>query len=159
MNNQIAIVYFSKDGNTRAGAQILGKRLDAKVIELKESKKGNFLQALFKKGSKLSNNAWNEIEDKKTIYLMLPIWASNVVPAMNSFLQNAQFHSKEVTIITFQQFEDLKNSDKVHKEISDIVVKKGGKIKNTYALLGGKMGHFAGEEFIMKQIDKVKIND
>ncbi len=47
--NNAVIVYFSKDGNTRKGAKILGERLDAKLIELKEAKKGNVLQAVFKK--------------------------------------------------------------------------------------------------------------
>lgn len=149
------IVYFSRDNNTRAGAEILGERINAKVVELKEIKKGNFIQALFKRGSKLKGNPWKEIENAEIVYLMSPIWASNGVPAMNAFFEKADFSGKEVNIITFQQFEDFKGSEKVHKYIKDVVENKKGLVKNCYALLGGKMGHFAGEDNIKEQIDKV----
>ena len=43
------IVYYSKHNNTRAGVEILGRRIGSKVVELKELKKGNFIQALRKK--------------------------------------------------------------------------------------------------------------
>lgn len=149
------IVYYSKDNNTRTGAKVLGERIGAKVVELKEVKKGNFIQALRKKSSKLEGKPWEEIVDAKMIYLMSPIWASNGVPAMNAFLDKADLEAKEITIITFQQFEDLRNSEKVHNYIKNQVEQKKGIVLDTYALLGGKMGHFAGEDNIKTQIDKL----
>jgi len=58
----ISIVYFSKNGNTRLGAKYLNEKLGGNLIELKEEKKGNFIQAILKKGSKLKGNPWKEIE-------------------------------------------------------------------------------------------------
>jgi flavodoxin len=73
------IVYYSKDNNTRTGANILAEKIGAKIVELKEVKKGNFIQALMQKG----------------------------------------------------------------------------KVLECHALIGGKMGHFAGEDYIRMQMDKI----
>ncbi|PKM61506.1 MAG: hypothetical protein CVU99_02905 [Firmicutes bacterium HGW-Firmicutes-4] len=155
--NGAIIVFFSKDGNTRSGAKRLNERLGGKIIELQEQKKGNFLQALFKKGSKLQGNPWNEITGATDVYLMQPIWASNAVPAMNAFLQKADFSGKQITIITFQQFADLRNSDKVHQEIAAAVKQKNGQVIGSYAFIGGKMGQCAAEKFIYDQIDTMEL--
>lgn len=151
------IVFFSKDGNTRLGATLLNGKLNGTVLELKEARKGNFLQALFKKGTPLVGSPWLEIADARQIYLMLPIWASNGVPAMNTFLEHADFTDKEVCIITFQQFTDLRGSENVHKHLSDLVAKKHGIVRAAYALIGGKMGLCASEQMIAEQIEKVQI--
>ena len=154
-DNRVVIVFFSKDGNTRSGAKRLNERLGGKIIELREQKKGNFLQALFKKGSKLQGNPWGEITDATDVYLMQPIWASNAVPAMNTFLQNADFSGKQVTIVTFQQFSDLRNSDKVHQDIAAMVKQRNGQVIGNFAFSGGKMGHCAEEKLIYDQIDSM----
>ncbi len=142
----IAIVYYSKDNNTRTGAKFLHEKVGGEIIELIEKRKGNFLQALLKKGSKLKGNPWAAIEEASLVYLMSPIWASNGVPAMNAFLKKADLKGKDCIIITFQQFEDLKNSSKVHEHYENLVRKCQGKVINDFAFRGGKMGHFAGEE-------------
>lgn len=157
--NQAVIVFFSKDGNTRSGAKRLNERLGGKVIELQEQQKGNFLQALFKKGSKLQGNPWHEIAGATDVYLMQPIWASNAVPAMNTFLEHADFSGKQVTIITFQQFADLRNSDKVHQDIAAAVKQRNGQVIGNYAFIGGKMGHCAAEKVIYDQIDGMVLPD
>jgi len=69
---------------------------------------------------------------------MQPIWASNAVPAMNAFLKQADFSGKRVTIITFQQFTDLRNSDKVHESIAAAVKKQNGQALEPMPLLAGK---------------------
>lgn len=144
----IAIVYYSKDNNTRTAAKLLHNKVGGDIIELIEKRKGNFLQALFKKGSRLKDQPWKAIEDASLVYLMSPIWASNGVPAMNTFLKKADLEKKECIIITFQQFIDLKNSSKVHEHYENLVKKRGGKVMDDFAFRGGKMGHFAGEEAI-----------
>ncbi|VDN49161.1 conserved protein of unknown function [Petrocella atlantisensis] len=153
--NSTVVVYYSKDNNTRTGAKILSDRIGAKIVELTEIRKGNFIQALTKKSSKLAGDPWGEIKDAKIIYLMSPIWASNGVPAVNAFLDKADLTNKEVTIITFQQFADLRNSDNVHNYFRNKVQDKNGIVLDCYAFLGGKMGHCAEEIYIRTQIDKL----
>lgn len=144
----IAIVYYSKDNNTRTAAKLLHNQVGGTIIELEEKRKGNFLQALLKKGSKLKGQPWESIEAASLVYLMSPIWASNGVPAMNTFLNKVNLENKECIIITFQQFIDLKNSSKVHEHYENLVKKRGGTVVQKFAFKGGKMGHFAGEEAI-----------
>jgi flavodoxin len=156
------IVFYSKDNNTRTGARLIAGQIGADMIELKEAQKGNFIQALRKKGSKLIGDPWSAIKTSSEVILMLPIWASNGVPAMNAFLERADFEGKSVSIITFQQFEDLRNSDKVHAYISSRVEANGGNVVYTKALLGGKMNHFAGEsaiEYQVKTIDFLRLQN
>ncbi|GAB6109812.1 flavodoxin family protein [Fusibacter bizertensis] len=150
------IIFYSKDNNTRTGAKLVAEKIEARIVELIEVKKGNFIQALVKKGSKLQGNPWSEIKDAEAVFLMFPIWASNGVPAMNAFLDRADFHDKIVTIITFQQFEDLRNSDKVHAYVQKKVEEKGGKVICKKALVGGKMNHYAGEAALKMEVDKIK---
>lgn len=69
------IVYYSQSNNTRAAAELLSVKLDAKLVELKEEKKGNAIQAYFRKSSKLLGNPWIEITDADSVYIMFPIWA------------------------------------------------------------------------------------
>ena len=154
-----AVVFFSRDGNTRLGAEILAGRIGGKLIELKERKKGNFVQALLKMRSPLTGDPWREIADARRVILMTPIWAGNGSPAMNAFASKADFTDKEVYIITFQQFSDLRLSHKVHQHIAGMVAENHGSAMTSYALIGGKRGHFAGEAHILAQIDVVKVPD
>jgi len=57
----IAIIYYSEDNNTRTAAKLLHNKVGGDIIELKEKRKGNFLQALFKKGSRLKDQPWKTI--------------------------------------------------------------------------------------------------
>lgn len=150
--SETSVVYFSKDNNTRTGAQYVANREKAKIVELVENKKGNVLQAIFKKASKLQGNPWEDIKKSETVYLMMPIWASNGVPAMNSFLDKVDLTGKEIRIITFQQMENFKGSEKVHAYMKQRVEEKGGKVKDIFAFLGGKMGKCMPKEQIEGQV-------
>jgi len=45
----IAIVYYSKDNNTRTTTKLLYNKVGANIIELKEKRKGNFCKHYFKR--------------------------------------------------------------------------------------------------------------
>jgi flavodoxin len=151
-----AIVFFSKDGNTKIAATLLNQRFNGKIIELNESKKGNVIQAVFKKESKLEGTPWEEIKENDTIYLMQPVWGNNGVPAMNAFIKNADFIDKKVYIITFQASKGLKSSDKIHDFYSKQVENKGGKVVKCYAFIGANIGHCLEEEKMEEQVKIVE---
>ncbi len=150
-----AIVFFSKDGSTRLAAGILGRKTGGKIIELKEKKKGGVLKAIFKMGSKLIGEPWLAIKDVGKVYLMQPICASNGVPAMNTFLKNADFSGKKVSVITFQADTGFRGSSKIHQYIGGVVSGRGGTIASSYALLGAGMNECATENSINEQIEKI----
>lgn len=149
------IVYYSQANNTRKGAEMLAEMYHGKLVELKEKKKGNALQALFRRSTELQGDPWREILDADLVYLMFPIWAGNSVPAMNGFVRKADFRGKEVVIVTFQASPTLKGSPKVHQFMRGLVEKANGKVRETYGMVGGNMGVFVGDERIRAQIDKV----
>lgn len=152
------IVYYSLSNNTKAAAELLSEKLNADLVELKEEKTGNVFQAIFRKKTTLLGSPWEAAKDADRLYLMFPIWASKSVPAMNAFVRDpkADFQKKEVYIITFQASPDFKNSVKVHDYIGNFVRKSGGIVKETYAMQGGNMNVFIGDEKIRERMDKVR---
>lgn len=152
------IVYYSHSNNTRTAAELLGSNLNVKVVELKEVKKGNVIQALLRRCSKLQDDPWKEIEEAKLVYLMYPIWAGHSVPAMNAFVSSpkAKFQGKEVIIVTFMASPEESSSSKAQDHISNFVRKSGGVVRSTYAIQGGSMNVFIGDEKIKERMDQVR---
>jgi flavodoxin len=157
VSNNIAIIFFSKDGSTRLAAKLLTEKTRGKVTELKEKRKGGVLKAILKMGSKLTGEPWLEIKNAQKVYLMLPIWASNGVPAMNTFIKKADFTGKEVCIITVQADTEFKGSKEVHDYIGGIVRSNGGIYESSYSLLGAGMNKCASEDAIKEQIKKIEL--
>ncbi|WP_312652636.1 hypothetical protein [Proteiniclasticum sp.] len=152
------IVYYSQSNNTRTAAELLGEKTGAHLVELKEKKRGNVLQAVFKMSSRLSGEPWEDIKDSDKIYLMFPIWAGKSVPAVNAFLRDpiTDLTGKSVVLITFQASPDLKGSDQVHDFAGNLVRKKGGIVREVYAMQGGNMNVFVGDEAIRQRMEKVR---
>ncbi|MHB1314365.1 MAG: flavodoxin family protein [Christensenellales bacterium] len=157
MGKKTAVVYFSKNGNTRLAANIICGRVQGKLIELKEKRKGSVLQALLKIGSKLQGAPWDEIKDAKKVFIMLPVWAGSAVPAANTFLKKADFAGKEVFVVIMQADPDLKSTPKVVKHVSNRIQKKNGTVIFSCGLAGEFMGKCKSEEDMKAQIDKTGI--
>ena len=151
-----AVVFFSRGGNTKLGAEILSERLNAKLIELKELRRGNALMALFRMKSRLDSDPWKEITGVRRVYLMSPVWAGSTVPAMNAFAEGADFTDKDVNIITFQNAPDENLIYREQQHLAGIITRNHGSVRQCYALLGAKKGQFAGRERILSEIGKVR---
>lgn len=160
------IFYYSRSNNTRAGAEYLSGKLGAELVELLEinARKGltGFLksgyQAASGKKSQLQGEPWKCIEKYTSIYLMTPIWASNGTPAMNAFLEKADFSGKEVTVVTFQADAKGGGSEKVHHYMKSIIENGGGKFRKGIALHSASPGKFAGKEYIESQVDNISFD-
>lgn len=155
------IVYYSQSNNTRAAAELLSEKIGAKLVELKEKRRGNVLQAVFRMSSSLTGEPWDEIKDADKVYLMFPIWAGKSVPAVNAFLKNAKtdFQDKDVFLVTFQASPDLKGSDQVHDFTGNLVRKKGGIVREAYAMQGGNVNVFIGDDAIRQRMENVRWDD
>lgn len=160
-NLKTVIVYYSQSNNTRAAAELLSDKIGADLVELKEKKRGNVLQAVFRMSSKLQGEPWEEIRDADKIYLMFPIWAGKSVPAINAFLRNEKTDLKEkgVFVVTFQASPDLKGSDQVHDFVGQLVRKKDGVLREAYAMQGGNMNVFVGDDAIRQRMEKLRWDD
>jgi flavodoxin len=157
------IIYFSKDGNTKKGAELLAEQLKiSQIFPLIEKKKHkglvgfiiNGYNASKKASTKIDTDFLKQLKNIPYIYLMTPIWASSATPAVNSFLDSADLSGKQVTIITFQADPGLGRSEKAFLYLTSRIESKGGKVDMTIALHGTSPGKYAGDEHIAEQIMK-----
>jgi hypothetical protein len=157
----LGVVFYSRSNNTRTGAEYLAGKLGAEIIELTEAKgrKGlaGFIrsgyQAVSGKTSELMGDPWEKTEKHSDLYLMTPIWGGKTTPAMNTFLQNAVFEGKKVTVITFQADEKGAGTKVVYDSIRQIVESGGGTFLGGYAMHSAAPGRYAGKEYLEKQIE------
>lgn len=156
------VVYFSKSNNTRTGAEFLAEKISADMIELTEKKdrKGFYgfiksgFQAVTKKSSDLTGDPWDLISGFPEIYLMTPIWAGNGTPAMNRFINKADFSGKKVVLITFQADIKKESSAKVHNYYKSKIEERGGNSFEAIALHSTLPGKYAGKEYIHTQLEQ-----
>lgn len=127
------IVYYSWTGNTEVVAKELHRLIGGDLDKIEEVKprKGNIgfmtgaFAALFGKKSKIKNTNF-PLSNYDNIYLGAQVWASKPSPAINSYLDSADFKGKNVYL--FITLAD----DKVPQMAIDIigkhVEKRGGKL-------------------------------
>lgn len=162
MSKDTGIIYFSRDGSTRVLAKLLGEKHDADIIELTEKgKKSGFFKGASKATKKLTveleGEPYNNIASYKKLYLCTPIWAFNGTPAMNAFIENADFADKEITIITVKGFAPDGAMGKTQAFLTESVEKKNGKVAKCLEVHGAAIGKTASEEHIAEQMEKLGI--
>jgi flavodoxin len=158
------IFYFSKDGSSQIAAEILGKKLNASVIEIKETKKrhgfmSSGFRAVRKTSGKLVGSPQERVAEFDRIILGTPIWAGNGTPAINGFIDLVDLSGKEVLLFTVQADPKCASSPKVHDYLADRMRQKGARVPITcYALHGSSPGKTASMEYIQEQIDKLNLS-
>ncbi len=158
-----AVVYYSLYGNTKYIGESLARHTGAQAVELREegSRKGvlgfvrSGFQAKTKKRSALVGEPWNRIADCDTVFLVTPIWASSGTPAMNAFLDHADFAGKTVHIVTVQADPKGAGSEKVHNSIAERVQSRGGTVEKRHSLTGSAPGKYAGDQVLDEQISRI----
>lgn len=157
----IAIVYYSKNGNTEIVAKLLEEKYKGKLIYLEEKgkRKGLFgflksgFQASTHKQSRLVGAPWDDAKQYDKLYLCTPIWAGNPTPAMNTFIANSNFDSKEVTIVTVMADPKLNGVEKAHKAMSDLITQKGGMVLKCVGISGTSPFEMGEKNHIKRQFD------
>jgi hypothetical protein len=89
---------------------------------------------------------------------MTPIWGGKTTPAMNAFLNKADFKGKDVTVITFQADDKGSGSEGVYSNIRQVVETGGGTFMGGFAMHSTAPGRFAGKEYIEKQLNDKYLN-
>ena len=156
------VVFYSRSNNTRTGAEYIAGKLGAELVELSEAKGRKGLTGFIKSGyqavsgktSELMGDPWKNADKHRALYLMTPIWGGKTTPAMNAFMQNADFKGKMVTVITFQADEKGAGTKVVYDSIRQIVESGGGTFLGGYAMHSAAPGRFAGKDYIETQLDE-----
>ena len=151
------VVYYSLTGKTRLVAQVIAEALNARLVEIKETKPipipfvylvGGFA-ATINRGSKI-NPIDVDLKQHETIFIGSPTWNSRPPPAINSFIYKTNFEGRSI-IPFFTMGGD--NSEKVLANITAKIEKNQGKVAGSFAI---KSYEVSDEEIIAKAKEAVK---
>ncbi len=156
------IFYYTKYGNSALFAESLSEKKEISTVELAVAKKRKgrigFMmsgyESVRRKKIELINNPWDQVADEKTIYLIFPIWAGNIAPAMRAFILGADFEGKEIIGISLQA--DPNAGAKIDEEFKTIIRDSNGTVKALYKFHGAGPGDVQDKSYYDKlatQID------
>jgi len=138
------VVYYSLTGKTKLVSRVIAEALNAKSVEIKETKPrrgklsvyvmGGFA-AVRNKGSNI-NPVKLDLKQYDRIFIGSPIWASRPAPAINSFIYQADFEGRSV-IPFFTMGGD--NADKALDNMRAKIEKSGGKVVGSFAITTNKV--------------------
>lgn len=129
-----AIVYYSYTGNTRKVAELVQKKLDCDIIEIKPKKdikeKGfasyvtGGLRSMKKEAPELMEYSFNQ-NDYDFIILASPVWAFTYAPTMRSFMEKEKIQGKKVSCMLTHKGDPKKSLSKFVDALSGNEVWKG----------------------------------
>jgi flavodoxin len=152
------VVYYSLTGKTKLIAQVIAEALNAKLVEIKETKSRKpgpsiyaigGLEATMNKRSKI-NPIDVDLKQHDTIFIGSPIWNSRPAPAINSFIYQTNFEGRSI-IPFFTMYGD--NSEKALANITAKIEKSQGKVASSFAITTYKV---SDEEIIARAKEAVK---
>ena len=152
------VVYYSLTGKTKLVAQVIAEALNAKLVEIKETKSRKpgpsiyaigGLEATMNKRSKI-NPIDVDLKQHDTIFIGSPIWNSRPAPAINSFIYQTNFEGRSI-IPFFTMYGD--NSEKALANITAKIEKSQGKVASSFAITTYKV---SDEEIIARAKEAVK---
>jgi flavodoxin len=152
------VVYYSLTGKTKLVAQVIAEALNAKLVEIKETKSRKpgpsiyaigGLEATMNKRSKI-NPVDVDLKQHDTIFIGSPIWNSRPAPAINSFIYQTNFEGRSI-IPFFTMYGD--NSEKALANITAKIEKSQGKVASSFAITTYKV---SDEEIIARAKEAVK---
>ncbi len=154
-----AVVYYSLDGSTRQAAAVIAERIGADVFELEETRKRSgkplsFMVAAFAAltGAKSRLKSIPSMDGYDTIYVGSPIWASNLAPAVNTFLSKLDAAGKEIVMFTVQADANLSEIKGVDKQIERLR-QKGADVHKVIRLHGAPPKQTADKTHMSGQLD------
>jgi flavodoxin len=145
-------------GKTKLVAQVIAEALNAKLVEIKETKSRKpgpsiyaigGLEATMNKRSKI-NPIDVDLKQHDTIFIGSPIWNSRPAPAINSFIYQTNFEGRSI-IPFFTMYGD--NSEKALANITAKIEKSQGKVASSFAITTYKV---SDEEIIARAKEAVK---
>jgi menaquinone-dependent protoporphyrinogen IX oxidase len=157
------IVYYTKTGNCQYVAEKIKEQTRGDLIVLKEKNPGGFVKNGFRaftdKTSELVGTPWEDVAEYDTLYLITPIWASKITPAMHAFLKKSVFTDKNVYSVTVQANKDLKNADRVIRQIENEVEKHRGHHVHCISIYADSPDKLEGRELLDRQLSDINFSN
>lgn len=151
-DSEVAVVYFSRSGNTAVMAKTIAKIFHANLINIDTSKYKIGFWGLTE-AARTFQNRDVEIDPKeldlskyKKVFLGSPIWFYRPSPPIFEFAKNNKFDEKDVVL--FNSYNSNYGEDHI-EEFKSIVMKNGANSFEHFAVKRGRMGNqISTEEFI-----------
>jgi len=149
------VVYYSLSGNTETVARTIAREIKAELCRVEEIKKGNRFLKYITGGFAASRDKCSkikpldkEIHDYDFILLGTPIWAGKPVPAINTFINDADFRKKKIiAFFTMGGSEYQKAKENITRKIEQ----SSGIVGDCFAIKTGRKNHDA----IVKETKKM----
>jgi menaquinone-dependent protoporphyrinogen IX oxidase len=138
------VAYYSRNGSTKSVAEMVAEKLEAELFEIVDltNRKGiiGFIKAGFQARKKVHSSIKSLplalFDGVEEVIIASPIWASNLAPAINTFIDKAHFEGRLVKLIIVQADPNHKAAEEVNQYVRKRVESKDGTFE--------KYLHFAG---------------
>ena len=151
------VVYYSMTGKTRLAAHAIAEVLNATLMEIEERRpvpipfvylSGGFA-AITNRGSKISPIDV-DLKQYERIFVGSPIWASRPTPAINSFIYQTDFESRDI-IPFFTMGGD--STEVALANITAKIEKSQGKVAGSFAITSHRV---SDEEIVTRVKEAIK---
>lgn len=154
------VLYYSRTQKTASAARSLAIELGSDLIEIKDKKQRNnvlnyigaSIDAFRENKTKISPSRV-DLSPYGLVYIGTPVWAGKPTPAIISFIDNCNFHGKDVIL-----FATLGGSggEKTIKRMKEKIELRGGRMVTSFLIkTAGKQMHEINNEAkkIIREMD------
>lgn len=150
--SDVAVIYFSRSGNTAIMANKIAEMFDAELINIAAPKYEIGLKGLANAAMSFQDHEVEiapqtiDLAKYRKIYLGSPIWFYRPSPPIWKFAENNRFDGKDV--VFFNSYNSNYGQDYID-EFKSLVMKNGAKSFEHKAIIRGRMGsQIPTEEFL-----------
>lgn len=126
------IIYYSLNGKTEIAAKGIAEVLKSKSRKIVEIQHRAGLLGFIRSGFDAARGVSSDIrpmdtglENFNTVFLASPVWAGSSTPAMNAFIDEADFNHKKVVLVATMA---TKSNLSFIKRMTRRIEKKGGQV-------------------------------
>ncbi|HML05355.1 MAG TPA: flavodoxin [Methanobacterium sp.] len=132
------IIYYSRTQKTAATAKTLAIELDGDMVEIKDLKARNSalsyinasLDAFRGNKTRISPSSI-DLSNYGLVYIGTPVWAGKTTPAILSFIDNSNFHGKDVILFATM---GRSGGEKVIERMKEKIELRGGRMITSFLI-------------------------
>ena len=152
------VVYYSLTGKTKLVSRVIAEALNAKSVEIKETKPRKGKLAVYAMGgfAAVRNKGSNikpmklDLKQYDRIFVGSPIWASRPGPAVNAFIYDTNFEGRSVVPFCTMGGD---NAEKALGNMRAKIEKSQGKVVGSFAITTNKV---SDKEIVVRTKEAIK---
>lgn len=152
----VAVVFYSRSGNTAVVARYLAKKLDAKLFQIDSQQyplgiRGWF-NAIRSEGKREAHIVPGNIDltDIKTVYIGSPVWFNSPAPPLWAFIRHNRFDGKRV--ILFNTFNSRFDNTFIEAFRAEVMARGASSFEH-FSIRRGRTGQQLSPKQMITEID------